>query len=85
MGGAGGWGGADLVRTIEPTLKVSPDGHSEQTDPTHRRYRTPTPTGHFAMHGTPFDFVQAAGAGPTDAADQRRVTVRPRRAGAGAR
>ena len=61
--------------TLLPTPKVSVDGHSRQVDAMERRYLTPTPIGHFAMHDTPYDFIQAAGPGPTDAADQRRIAV----------
>ena len=47
---------AHLLHTIAPVIRVSAKGLCESANAT-TPYTRATATGHFAMHGTPFDFV----------------------------
>ena len=73
---------AHLLHTIAPIVRVTPRGLCEGANST-PSYTRATATGHFAMHGTPFDFV-AAGDDPssnverTQAIDAATVDVEVR-------
>eukprot|EP01052_Picozoa_sp_SAG31_P015222 SAG31_NODE_973_length_10632_cov_7.175622_4_plen_1204_part_00 len=52
------------------------NGLATQVDPTDRRYASPSPSGHFAMHRSAFDFIKAAAFHVGDHSNETDAVVR---------